>query len=143
MFLFGGYDGVVLDYVDFLMNKKVYIYLQIDSSGIIEVEDVIVNVMQISLDGCCNFIQVIDWVWFEVRKIFYLCFIMMVKVLELMQVVCGMVVQCLDMYDNVQQIGYIIGCFGDVFLMLECIDFFFGDMWVVMIDSFGNYCGCW
>ncbi len=50
----GGYDGVALDYVDPLTNKKAYIYLQIDSSGITEVEDATVNAMQISLDGCRN-----------------------------------------------------------------------------------------
>ncbi len=49
MSLPGGYDGVALDYVDPLTNKKAYIYLQIDSSGITEVEDATVNAMQISL----------------------------------------------------------------------------------------------
>lgn len=48
MSLPGGYDGVALDYVDPLTNKKAYIYLQIDSSGITEVEDATVNAMQIS-----------------------------------------------------------------------------------------------
>ncbi len=56
----GGYDGVALDYVDPLTNKKAYIYLQIDSSGITEVEDATVNAMQISPDGCRNATQATD-----------------------------------------------------------------------------------
>lgn len=68
MSLPGGYDGVALDYVDPLTNKKAYIYLQIDSSGITEVEDATVNAMQISLDGCRNATQATDRAWLEARK---------------------------------------------------------------------------
>lgn len=68
MSLPGGYDGVALDYVDPLTNKKAYIYLQIDSSGITEVEDATVNAMQISLDGCRNATQATDRAWLEARN---------------------------------------------------------------------------
>ena len=143
MSLPGGYDGVALDYVDPLTNKKAYIYLQIDSSGITEVEDATVNAMQISLDGCRNATQAIDRAWLEARKILYSRLTMTVKVLEETQVVRGTVVQCPDMYDNAQQTGYITGRSGDVFSTSERIDFSFGDMWVVMTDSLGNYRGRW
>ncbi len=82
MSLPGGYDGVALDYVDPLTNKKAYIYLQIDSSGITEVEDATVNAMQISLDGCRNATQATDRAWLEARKILYSRLTMTVKVLE-------------------------------------------------------------
>lgn len=143
MSLPGGYDGVALDYVDPLTNKKAYIYLQIDSSGITEVEDATVNAMQISLDGCRNATQATDRAWLEARKILYSRLTMTVKVLESTQVVRGTVVQCPDMYDNAQQTGYITGRSGDVFSTSERIDFSLGDMWVVMTDSLGNYRGRW
>lgn len=143
MSLPGGYDGVALDYVDPLTNKKAYIYLQIDSSGITEVEDATVNAMQISLDGCRNATQATDRAWLEARKILYSRLTMTVKVLEETQVVRGTVVQCPDMYDNAQQTGYITGRSGDVFSTSERIDFSLGDMWVVMTDSLGNYRGRW
>ena len=70
MSLPGGYDGVALDYVDPLTNKKAYVYLQIDSSGINEVEDATVNAMQISPDGCRNATQANDRAWLEAKNTF-------------------------------------------------------------------------
>ncbi|WP_142501255.1 host specificity factor TipJ family phage tail protein [Klebsiella sp. 2680] len=143
MSLPGGYDGVSLDYVDPSTNKKLYIYLQIDSNGITEVEDATVNAMQVSLSGCRNRAQALDRAWLEARKILYSRLTMTVKVLESTQVVRGTVVQCPDLYDNKQQNGYITGRNGDVFYTSERIDFSLGDMWVVMTDSLGNYRGRW
>jgi hypothetical protein len=143
MSLPGGYDGVTLDYVDPSTNKKAYIYLSIDDTGITEVEDATMNALQISLDGCRNSTQGYDRAWLEARKILYSRVTMTVKVLESTQVVRGTVVQCPDMYDNAQQTGYLKGRSGDVFLTSERIDFTAGDMWVVMTDSLGNYRGRW
>lgn len=143
MSLPGGYDGVTLDYVDPSTNKKTYIYLSVGSTGISEVSDATVNAMQVSLSGCRNRVQAMDRAWLEARKILYSRLTMTVKVLESTQVVRGTVVQCPDLYDNKQQNGYITARNGDVFSTSERIDFTFGDMWVVMTDSLGNYRGRW
>lgn len=143
MSLPGGYDGVTLDYVDPLTNKKSYIYLQIDQSGIVEVGDATINALQISLDGCRNKTQAEDRAWLEARRVLLSRVGMTVKVLESTQVIRGAVVQCPDMYDNKQQNGYITARSGDVFSTSERIDFSLGDMWVVMTDSLGNYRGRW
>ena len=143
MSLPGGYDGVTLDYISPSTNKKTYIYLAIDSSGITEVADATINALQVSLDGSRNSTQAHDRAWLEARKILYSRVTMTVKVLESTQVVRGTVVQCPDMYDNAQQTGYLKGRSGDVFLTSERIDFTAGDMWVVMTDSLGNYRGRW
>ncbi|HEY4467327.1 MAG TPA: host specificity factor TipJ family phage tail protein [Klebsiella sp.] len=143
MSLPGGYDGVTLDYVDPSTNKKNYIYLSIDSSGINEVADATVNAMQVSLSGCRNRAQAMDRAWLEARKLLYSRLTMTVKVLDSTQVVRGTVVQCPDLYDNAQQNGYITGRVGDVFSTSERIDFSLGNMWVVMTDSLGNYRGRW
>lgn len=143
MSLPGGYDGVTVDYVDPLTNKKSYVYLQIDAGGIREVEDATVNASQISLDGCRNRTQAVDRAWLEAQRILYSRLSMTVKVLETEQVVRGAVVQCPDMYDNKQQNGYLTGRNGDIFTTSERIDFSFGDMWVVMTDSLGNFRGRW
>lgn len=143
MSLPGGYDGVTVDYVDPLTNKKSYIYLQIDENGITEAEDATINASQLSLDGCRNRAQAEDRAWLEARRILYSRLSMTVKVLDSTQVVRGTVVQCPDMYDNAQQNGYITGRVGDEFSTSERIDFSLGDMWVVMTDSLGNYRGRW
>ncbi|MGR7310579.1 host specificity factor TipJ family phage tail protein [Klebsiella aerogenes] len=143
MSLPGGYDGVTVDYVDPLTNKKSYVYLQIDAGGIREVEDATVNASQISLDGCRNRTQAVDRAWLEAQRLLYSRMSMTVKVLETEQVVRGAVVQCPDMYDNRQQNGYLTGRNGDIFTTSERIDFSFGDMWVVMTDSLGNFRGRW
>ncbi|EMJ5171272.1 MoaD/ThiS family protein [Klebsiella aerogenes] len=143
MSLPGGYDGVTVDYVDPLTNKKSYVYLQIDAGGIREVEDATVNASQISLDGCRNRTQAVDRAWLEAQRLLYSRMSMTVKVLETEQVVRGAVVQCPDMYDNRQQNGYLTGRNGDIFSTSERIDFSFGDMWVVMTDSLGNFRGRW
>ncbi|MFI2861885.1 host specificity factor TipJ family phage tail protein [Klebsiella aerogenes] len=143
MSLPGGYDGVTVDYVDPLTNKKSYVYLQIDAGGIREVEDATVNASQISLDGCRNRTQAVDRAWLEAQRLLYSRMSMTVKVLETEQVVRGAVVQCPDMYDNRQQNGYLTGRNGDIFTTSERIDFSFGDMWVVMNDSLGNFRGRW
>lgn len=143
MSLPGGFDGVTVDYVDPLTNKKSYIYLQIDAGGIREVEDATVNASQISLDGCRNRAQALDRAWLEAQRLLYSRQSMTVKVLETEQVVRGAVVQCPDMYDNKQQNGYITGRNGDIFTTSERIDFTLGDMWVVMTDNLGNFRGRW
>lgn len=143
MSLPGGYDGVTVDYVDPLTNKKSYVYLQIDAGGIREVEDATVNASQISLNGCRNRAQALDRAWLEAQRLLYSRLSMTVKVLETEQVVRGAVVQCPDMYDNKQQNGYLTGRNGDIFTTSERIDFSLGDMWVVMTDSLGNFRGRW
>lgn len=143
MSLPGGYDGLTLDYVDPLTNKKAYIYLSIDENGITEVDDATVNAMQVSLTGSRNVTQARDRAWLEARKILYSRMTMSVKVLESTQVIRGAVVQCPDMYDNTQQSGYLKGRDGSIFLTSERIDFTAGEMWVVMTDSMGNYRGRW
>ncbi|HBQ2427508.1 TPA: MoaD/ThiS family protein [Klebsiella aerogenes] len=143
MSLPGGYDGITVDYVDPLTNKKSYVYLQIDAGGIREVEDATVNASQISLNGCRNRTQALDRAWLEAQRLLFSRLSMTIKVLETEQVVRGAVVQCPDMYDNKQQNGYLTGRNGDIFTTSERIDFSLGDMWVVMTDSLGNFRGRW
>lgn len=143
MSLPGGYDGVTLDYVDPSINKKAYLYLSITSSGIAEVEDATVNAKQVSLEGCSNLAQATDRAWLEARKILLSRVTMTVKVLDSTKTERGTVIQCPDMYDNVQQTGYLKGRDGDIFRTSEIIDWSLGDMWVVMTDSAGDYRGRW
>jgi len=140
MSLPGGYDGITLDYVDPLTNKKAYVYLSISEAGISEVQDATVNAKQISLNGSRNVAQAYDRAWLEARKILYSRVTMTVKVLETTQVMRGSVVQCPDMYDNTQQTGYITGRTGNTFSTSERLTFE-GAMYVVMTDSLGNYKG--
>ncbi|MBS0854936.1 MULTISPECIES: host specificity factor TipJ family phage tail protein [unclassified Tatumella] len=143
MSLPGGFDGVTLDYTDPTSNKKTYIYLQIDDSGITEVGDATNNANQISLAGSRNKTQAYDRAYLEARKILYSRLTMTVKVLEQTQVVRGKVVQCPDMYDNAQQTGYLKGRNGDTFYTSERIDFSADQLFVVMTDSDGAFRGRW
>lgn len=143
MSLPGGYDGLTLDYVDPLINKKAYIYLAITENGIEEVEDATVNAKQISLQGCSNLTQAQDRAWLEARKIMLSRVTMNVKALDSTMYERGSVIQCPDMYDNVQQTGYLKERDGDIFRTSEIIDWSLGDMWVVMTDSNGDYRGRW
>lgn len=140
MSLPNGYDGVTLDYVDPRTNKKAYIYLQVSPSGINEVTAPTENAMTVSLSGCRNILQAMNRAWLEANRLVQSRLSMTVKVFETTQVVRGAVVQCPDMYDNVQQTGYLKGRVGNVFSTSERLEFL-GDMWVVMTDSLGNFKG--
>ena len=140
MSLPNGYDGVTLDYVDPRTNKKAYIYLQVGPSGINEVTAPTENAMTVSLSGCRNILQASNRAWLEANRLVQSRLSMTVKVFETTQVVRGSVVQCPDMYDNVQQTGYLKGRVGNVFSTSERLEFN-GDMWVVMTDSLGNFKG--
>ncbi|MEB5922713.1 host specificity factor TipJ family phage tail protein [Franconibacter daqui] len=140
MSLPNGYDGIALDYVDPRTNKKAYIYLQVDTSGVSEITTQTENAMTISLSGCRNLTQARNRAWLEANRLVQSRLSMTVKVFETTQVVRGAVVQCPDMYDNDQQTGYLKGREGNVFFTSERLAFT-GDMWVVMTDSLGNFHG--
>ncbi|AZS56815.1 host specificity factor TipJ family phage tail protein [Pectobacterium parmentieri] len=135
-----GYDGIALDYTDPRTNNKAYIYLSVDTNGIIEVTTAKPSAMTITLAGCRNKAQAENRAWLEARKLLYSRSSMTVKVFETTQVVRGSVVQCPDMYDNEQQTGYLTGRDGGTFFTSERINFP-GDMWVVITDSEGGYRG--
>lgn len=140
MSLPNGYDGIALDYTDPITNDKAYIYLSVSSTGIVEVGSATVNAMTISLAGCRNKPQAMDRAYLEARRLLHSRVAMTVRVFETTQVVRGAVVQAPDMYDNVQQTGYLTGRDGDVFYTSEQIAFD-GEMFVVMTDSLGNFKG--
>nr|WP_318382384.1 host specificity factor TipJ family phage tail protein [uncultured Enterobacter sp.] len=140
MSLPNGYDGITLDYTDPRTNKKAYIYLAVDTSGISETTTSTDNAMTLSLSGGRNELQARNRAYLEANRLINSRTSMTAKVFETTQVVRGAVVQCPDMYDNEQQTGYLKGRNGNTFLTSERINFP-GDMWVVMTDSLGNYHG--
>lgn len=140
MSLPNGYDGISLDYTDPRTNKKAYVYLAVNSSGITETTAATGNAMTLSLSGCRNAVQARNRAYLEANRLIHSRTSMTAKVFETTQVVRGAVVQCPDMYDNEQQTGYLKGRVGNVFSTSERLTFT-GDMWVVMTDSLGNYHG--
>lgn len=140
MSLPNGYDGITLDYVNPITNKKSYIYLDVSPAGISEVPAATENAMTVSLTGCRNTPQARNRAYLEANRLIQSRMSMSIKAFETTQVVRGAVVQCPDMYDNEQQTGYLRGRTGNVFSTSERVEFP-GDMWVVITDNMGNFHG--
>lgn len=132
----GQYDGVEVEYVSPVTNKKSYIRYRITSSGIIEEEAQ--TPLKITLNGSRNEVQARDRALIEVRKLLYSRLRMSGKVLADGEYVYpGDMIIFTDTYDTNQQDGYIVARSGDDFDTSERISFE-GEMWVVVTDSIGN-----
>jgi len=132
----GGYDGVEIEYVSPVTNKKTYIRYRITATGI--VEQAAESPLKIKLLGCRNEYQARDRALLEVRRLVYSRGKMTCTTLADGQYVSvGDVVQVPDTYDANQQSGYIVRRSGNNFDTSEAIDFS-GGMFVTVTDSLGN-----
>lgn len=132
----GQYDGVEVEYVSPVTNKKSYIRYRITSSGIVEQEAQ--TPLKVTLNGCRNEAQARDRALLEVRKLLYSRLRMSGKVLADGEYVYpGDMVIFTDTYDTNQQDGYVVARNGDYFDTSERINWS-GEMWVVVTDYIGN-----
>ena len=132
----GGYDGVEIEYVSPVTNKKTYIRYRITSTGI--VEQAAESPLKIKLLGCRNEYQARDRALLEVRRLVYSRGKMTCTTLADGQYVSvGDVVQVPDTYDANQQSGYIVRRSGNNFDTSEAI-VFSGAMFVTVTDSLGR-----
>lgn len=132
----GGYDGVEIEYVSPVTNKKTYIRYRITTTGI--VEQAAESPLKIKLLGCRNEYQARDRALLEVNRLVYSRGKMTCTTLADGQYVSvGDVVQVPDTYDVNQQSGYIVKRTGNNFDTSEAIDFA-GAMFVTVTDSLGR-----
>jgi len=135
----GGYDGVEVEYVSPVTNKKTYIRYRITTAGI--VEQAAESPLKITLNGSRNEYQARDRAIIEANKLIYSRGKMTCKTLADGQYVSvGDMVQVPDTYDINQQSGYIVSRQGDAFETSEAI-IFSGTMFVTVTDSLGNTSG--
>ena len=132
----GQYDGVEVEYVSPLTNKKTYLRYRITAAGI--VETAAQTPLKVTLNGCRNEAQARDRALLEVRKLLFSRLRMSGKVLADGEYVYpGDMIIFTDTYDINQQDGYIVARRGNIFDTSERISFE-GEMWVVITDSIGN-----
>ena len=132
----GGYDGVEIEYVSPVTNKKTYIRYRITATGI--VDQAAESPLKIKLIGCRNEYQARDRALLEVNRLVYSRGKMTCTTLADGQYVSvGDVVQVPDTYDVNQQSGYIVKRTGNNFDTSEAIDFA-GAMFVTVTDSLGR-----
>ncbi|PRD13083.1 host specificity factor TipJ family phage tail protein [Pantoea coffeiphila] len=132
----GGYDGVEIEYVSPVTNKKTYIRYRITATGI--TEQAADSPLKIKLLGCRNEYQARDRALLEVNRLVYSRGKMTCTTLADGQYVSvGDVVQVPDTYDVNQQSGYIVKRTGNNFDTSEAIDFA-GAMFVTVTDSLGR-----
>jgi len=132
----GQYDGVEVEYVSPITNKKSYIRYRITDTGIVEQEAQ--TPMKISLLGCRNEAQARDRAILEARRLLYSRMRMACKVLADGEYVSpGDMIQVADAYDVNQQAAYIVKRTGNDFDTSERINWL-GDMWVSVTDCIGN-----
>lgn len=132
----GGYDGVEIEYVSPVTNKKTYIRYRITATGI--TEQAAESPLKIKLLGCRNEYQARDRALLEVNRLVYSRGKMTCTALADGQYVSvGDVVQVPDTYDVNQQSGYIVKRTGNDFDTSEAIDFA-GTMFVTVTDSLGR-----
>ncbi|MGQ3902953.1 host specificity factor TipJ family phage tail protein [Mixta calida] len=132
----GGYDGVEVEYVGPLTNKKTYIRYRVTPTGI--VEQPANNPMKITLNGCRNEFQARDRAILEANKLVYSRGRMTCKTLADGQYVSvGDMIQVPDTYDINQQSGYIVDRLGNAFDTSEAIKFT-ENMFVTITDNLGN-----
>lgn len=130
-----GYDGIELEYVEPVRNKKDYIRFRVDENGIAEGLSRTPN--KIVLQGCRNRYQAMDRALLEANRLIHQrTSISLTTLADGGNVYPSDMVLIADTYDSNQQAGYITERKGEVFTTSEKIKFD-EEMWVYLTDSMG------
>ncbi|MEX5886342.1 host specificity factor TipJ family phage tail protein [Providencia hangzhouensis] len=130
-----GYDGIELEYVEPVRNKKDYIRFRVDENGITEGLSRTPN--KIVLQGCRDRYQAMDRALLEANRLIHQrTSISLTTLADGGNVYPSDMVLIADTYDSNQQAGYITERKGDVFTTSEKIKFD-DEMWVYLTDSMG------
>ncbi|WP_272693297.1 host specificity factor TipJ family phage tail protein, partial [Providencia sp. PROV040] len=130
-----GYDGIELEYVEPVRNKKDYIRFRVDENGITEGLSRTPN--KIVLQGCRNHYQALDRALLEANRLIHQrTSISLTTLADGGNVYPSDMVLIADTYDSNQQAGYITDRNGEVFTTNEKIKFD-EEMWVYLTDSMG------
>ncbi|WP_272673550.1 host specificity factor TipJ family phage tail protein [Providencia sp. PROV169] len=130
-----GYDGIELEYVEPVRNKKDYIRFRVDENGITEGLSRTPN--KIVLQGCRNRYQALDRALLEANRLIHQrTNISLTTLADGGNVYPSDMVLIADTYDSNQQAGYITERNGDAFKTSEKIKFD-NDMWVYLTDNMG------
>ncbi|MEY1195015.1 host specificity factor TipJ family phage tail protein [Providencia rettgeri] len=130
-----GYDGIELEYVEPVRNKKDYIRFRVDENGITEGLSRTPN--KIVLQGCRNRYQALDRALLEANRLIHQrTSISLTTLADGGNVYPSDMVLIADTYDSNQQAGYITEQNGEVFTTSEKIKFY-DEMWVYLTDSMG------
>ncbi|UFK93466.1 host specificity factor TipJ family phage tail protein [Providencia rettgeri] len=130
-----GYDGIELEYVEPVRNKKDYIRFRVNENGITEGLSRTPN--KIVLQGCRNRYQALDRALLEANRLIHQrTSISLTTLADGGNVYPSDMVLIADTYDSNQQAGYITERKGEVFTTSEKIKFD-DEMWVYLTDSMG------
>lgn len=130
-----GYDGIELEYVEPVRNKKDYIRFRVDENGITEGLSRTPN--KIVLQGCRNRYQALDRALLEANRLIHQrTSISLTTLADGGNVYPSDMVLIADTYDSNQQAGYITERNGEAFKTSEKIKFD-EEMWVYLTDSMG------
>ncbi|MGW8595857.1 host specificity factor TipJ family phage tail protein [Providencia rettgeri] len=130
-----GNDGVEIEYVEPVRNKKDYIRFRVDENGIAEGLSRTPN--KIVLQGCRNRYQAMDRALLEANRLIHQrTSISLTTLADGGNVYPSDMVLIADTYDSNQQAGYITERKGEVFTTSEKIKFD-EEMWVYLTDSMG------
>lgn len=130
-----GYDGIELEYVEPVRNKKDYIRFRVDENGITEGLSRTPN--KIVLQGCRNRYQAMDRALLEANRLIHQrTSISLTTLADGGNVYPSDMVLIADTYDSNQQAGYITERNGEIFTTSEKIKFD-EEMWVYLTDSMG------
>ncbi len=130
-----GYDGIELEYVEPVRNKKDYIRFRVDEHGITEGLSRTPN--KIVLQGCRNRYQAMDRALLEANRLIHQrTSISLTTLADGGNVYPSDMVLIADTYDSNQQAGYITERNGEVFTTSEKIKLD-DEMWVYLTDSMG------
>ncbi|MEY0834251.1 host specificity factor TipJ family phage tail protein [Providencia alcalifaciens] len=130
-----GYDGIELEYVEPVRNKKDYIRYRVDENGITEGLSRTPN--KIVLQGCRNRYQAMDRALLEANRLIHQrTSISLTTLTDGGNVYPSDMVLIADTYDSNQQAGYVTERKGEVFTTSEKIKFD-DEMWVHLTDSMG------
>ncbi|MTC54909.1 MoaD/ThiS family protein [Providencia alcalifaciens] len=130
-----GYDGIELEYVEPVRNKKDYIRFRVDENGITEGLSRTPN--KIVLQGCRNRYQAMDRALLEANRLIHQrTSISLTTLADGGNVYPSDMVLIADTYDSNQQAGHITERKGEVFTTSEKIKFD-EEMWVYLTDSMG------
>ncbi|MBQ0268585.1 host specificity factor TipJ family phage tail protein [Providencia huaxiensis] len=130
-----GYDGIELEYVEPVRNKKDYIRFRVDENGITEGLSRTPN--KIVLQGCRNSYQAMDRALLEANRLIHQrTSISLTTLADGGNVYPSDMVLIADTYDSNQQAGYFTERNGEAFTTSEKIKFD-EEMWVYLTDSMG------